>query len=108
MADNYGVLGQAAPGPGVMADVYTPPIGKVAHIRVVVANRAAVPDAFRVAVSTDGAALDASHYIAYDMPITENDSVISAPLVINASDILRVFSSLGDLTFTVTGLEEDA
>lgn len=67
-----------------------------------------MPDAFRVALSVDGAAITTSHYVAYDMPITENDSVLSGPLVVNAGDIIRVYSSLGDLTFTVTGLEEDA
>lgn len=107
MVDIYGVLGQQAPAAGALVDVYTVPAGKVAHIRIAVANRSAVPDSFRVALSVAGAPIASSHYVAFDMPIAENDSVLSGPLVVKSTDVVRVYSGLGDLTFTVTGLEED-
>lgn len=106
-ADHYGVLGQAAPSAGVLADIYTVPAGRRAAVRVIVTNRAG-SDTFRVAVSPLGASIAVAHYIAYGKAIEANDSMSSAPFEVGATDIVRVFSTNGSISFTVSGLEEDS
>jgi len=105
MVDLYGVLGQAAPAAGVLTDIYTVPAARRAAIRVIVANRGS-DDSFRVAVSPLGAAIANAHYVAYGQAILANDSVSSAPFEVGGTDVVRVYSTNGTISFTVSGLEE--
>lgn len=106
MSSLHGILGQLAPVAGVLAPLYTGPGNKHATVRIVVCNRGSV-DLFRVAVSPNGAPIDSAHYMAYDMVIGANDSLGSAPFTVHASDIVRVHSTNGNCSFTLTGIEED-
>jgi hypothetical protein len=105
-ADKYGVLGQASPAAAVLADAYTVPAGRRAAIRVVVTSRGG-PETFRVAVSPLGAAIANEHYIAYNFVLDANDSLTSAPIEVGETDVVRVRSLNGNISFTVDGLEED-
>ena len=105
MSDIYGVLGQSAPSAGVLTSIYTVPAGRHATIRVLATNRSTA-DTFRVAVSPLGASIANAHYIAYDFPIDANDALSSAPFEVGATDVVRVYSTNGSISFTVSGLEE--
>lgn len=102
----HGILGQAAPSGGVLTTLYTGPSNRHATVRVIVCNRSDT-DIFRIAVSPGGAAIQSKHYLAYDMIIGANDSLSSSAFTVQQSDIVRVQSSNGDLSFTLTGIEED-
>lgn len=106
MSSTHGILGQASPSGGVLTTLYTGPGNRHATVRLIVCNRSSV-DTFRIAVSPSGASIAPSHYLAYDMVIGANDALSSAPFTVKASDIVRVFSTNGDLSFTLTGIEED-
>jgi hypothetical protein len=106
MDDAGGVLGQVAPSAVTLTTIYTVPIGRKATVRVVVANRSGV-DTFRVAVSPLGASIVNAHYIGYGKSILANDAVTSAPFEVGPTDVVRVYSTNGSISFTVTGLEED-
>lgn len=107
MASMHGILGQSSPVGGVLTTVYTGPGQKHATVRMIVCNRSGV-DLFRIAVSPGGAAIAPSHYLAYDMVIAANDSLSSSAFTVKASDVVRVYSANGDLSFTLTGIEEDS
>lgn len=106
MTTVYGILAQSAPSALSLTTAYTVPSGKHVTARVLVCNRSAA-DTFRIAVSPAGAAIQNSHYIAYDQPIDANDSIASAPFTVTATDIVRVYSTNGSISFTVTGIEDD-
>lgn len=107
MATVRGCLGQVAPSATTLTSAYTVPSGKYATVKVVACNRSATPDTYRVAVSPGGASIADSHYRAYDMEIAANDSVVSAPLMVGALDVIRVYSTNGSMTFGVTGVEKE-
>lgn len=107
MATVYGMLGQSAPAAVTLTTAYTVPAAKHATVRVVVNNRIAAIGAFRVAVSIDGAGIAAAQYVAYDQAIAANDSVASAPFTVGSTDLVRVYSDNGNMSFSVTGIEED-
>jgi hypothetical protein len=98
-----GILGQAAPSAGVWTDIYTVPATTVAVVRVIITNRAGTDATFRVAASPDGAAIADAHWIAGDKPIAGGDSGSSIAFVVNSSDVVRVYASSANLSFTCTG-----
>lgn len=106
MPSFHGILGQAAPVAGVLTTLYVMPQGRHLTVKTIVCNRGGV-DVFRLVVSPMGAALDLPHYLAFDMPIAANDSLSSAPFVIGATDVVRVMSANGNISFTLSGIEED-
>ncbi len=106
MSALFGVLGQSAPNASALTTIYTCPNNKHGTARMLVCNRDAV-DLFRIAISPNGAAIDSKHYIAYDMYIAANDSLSSSAFTLKAGDVVRVHSTNGNLSFTLTGIEED-
>jgi hypothetical protein len=102
----YGILGQSAPGATTLTTAYTVPEARHATARVLVCNRASA-DTFRIAVSPAGAAIDDAHYVAYDQAIDANDSVSSVAFTVTETDLVRVYSTNGALSFSVTGIEDD-
>lgn len=102
-----GILGQSAPAAKTLTDLYTA-AGAKAEVRVIVANRGAVPDQFRIAVAKSGAVHEKKHYICFDTEIGPNASLVSPSVTLAASDVVRVFSAMGSLSFTATGTEKAA
>ena len=107
---SYKVLGQAAPAATTNTDLYTVPSGKEAVIsNIFVANRAATDATFRVAVVPSGETFANQHYVAYDVTVTANDTTqISSGITAATGDIVRVFASSADISFSAFGTEVDA
>lgn len=101
------VLGQLLPSATTLSTLYTAPAGKKVTARLLVTNQAGSPASFRVAISKDGASINGKHYIAYDQAIEANDAVSSVAFALAATDIVRVYSSSGNISFSLTGLEVD-
>lgn len=106
MATRYGMLGQAAPSAATLTTAYTVPAAKHATARVLVCNRGAA-DTFRIAVSPAGASIADAQYLAYGQPIEANDSASSVAFTVSETDVVRVYSTNGTLSFSVTGIEDD-
>ena len=106
MSALYGILGQSAPAAVTLTDAYTVPALKHATVRVIASNRSNA-DTFRIAVSPNGDAIANAHYLAYNQTISANDSVASAPFTAGSGDVVRVYSTAGAMSFSVTGIEED-
>lgn len=107
MATAYKVLGQSAPSATTQTTLYTVPSATQSVIStVVVANRAAAPATYRIAVQPDGEALANKHYIAYDVTVGASDSTtITLGITMDAADVLSVYASTANLSFNAFGSE---
>lgn len=103
----YKVLGQSAPAATTNTTLYTcPSVTQVVSSSIVICNRGAAAATFRVAVRPNAAALANEHYVFFDSPILGNETIsVSIGLTIDAADLVVVFASSADLTFSLFGSE---
>ena len=100
------ILGQSAPPLTTNTDVYTVPEKTVTVVRVLVCELGGAAASYRIAVRPLGAALSNEHYVVYNRAIPANGDQHTVPIEMGATDVLTVWASTGDLSFTVTGVEE--
>lgn len=107
MATTYKVLGQVNPSATTATTLYTVGAGKSAVVSTIaVCNRAATAATYRIAVRPAGATLANEHYIAYDAAITANNSTfITIGVTLAATDVITVYASTADLSFSAFGSE---
>ena len=107
MPTTYKVLAQTNPGAATLVDAYTAPaLTHVIESSFVVCNRSATPTTFRLSVAVAGAADDAKQYLFYDCPITGNNTFIgTVGRALGPGDVLRVYATLGTLSFNFFGAE---
>lgn len=107
MPSTYKVLGQAAPGAATPADLYTVPAATSAIVSALtVCNRGGSASNFRVAVRPAGAALANAHYLFYDAEIGAKATIVlPGGLSLAATDVLTVYASTADCSFTASGVE---
>jgi hypothetical protein len=105
----YKVLGQSAPSATTNTNLYTVPAGQQAVIStIVVANRAATSGTYRIAVRPAGATIANQHYLAFDVSVSASDSTtLTLGLTLTATDILTVYASNTNLSFSAFGSEID-
>jgi hypothetical protein len=103
----YKVLGQSAPAATTLTTLYTVPSSTEAVIStVVVCNRSATNRTFRLAVRPNGATVANEHYIAYDVTVGASDSTtLTLGITMDAADVLSVYASTTDLSFSAFGSE---
>jgi hypothetical protein len=97
------VLAQAAPGPGVDAELWSATASAV--IQVVITNRGA-DTAYRVALVPDGGVLGNEHYLVYDEPLEANRPLYTDKFAVPGGASVWVRSTSGSVTFSANGLEE--
>lgn len=107
MATAYKVLGQIAPSATTATAIYTVPSATETVVSsVTICERGGSAATFRLAVRPDGATLANEHYIAYDVAIAANDTVIlTLGITMDASDVLEGYASSADLSFNAYGSE---
>ena len=107
MATTYKVLGQSNPAATTATTLYTVPAATQAVVStIVIANLTATAATFRIAVRVAGAALANSQYIAYDITVGASDSTaLTLGVTLNATDVITVYGSTANLTFTAFGSE---
>lgn len=107
MPTNYRVLGQSAPSATTLSALYTVPAATEAVVStLVVCNRSATARTFRLAVRPNGATIANQHYIAYDVTVGASDSTtLTLGITMDAGDVLDVYASTTDLSFTAFGSE---
>jgi hypothetical protein len=107
MANAYKVLGQNDLPATTMTDVYTVPASTETVIStIIIANRTASAETFRIAIRPNGATLSDEQYIAYDVPIAASDSTtLTLGITLDAADVLSVYASAVDLSVNVFGAE---
>ena len=107
MAQNYKVLGQIAPSATTATTIYTVPSATETVVSsITVCERGGSAGTFRLAVRPNDATLSNEHYIAYDVAISANDSIIlTIGLTLDAADVLEVYASSADMSFNTYGSE---
>lgn len=100
-------LGQTAPVAGVLSALYTVPVGKSAVCStLVICNQGASRAKIRVSLAIGGAADTAAQYLRFDLPLEPNDGVdITEGWTLAATDVLRVYSDTGAVSFNLFGTE---
>lgn len=106
----YKVLGQSAPAATTATSLYTVPSATEAVVStIVVANRAGTAATYRIAIRPNGATLANEHYIAYDVTVGGGDSTtLTLGLTLDASDVITVYASTANLSFSAFGSEVTA
>jgi glucose-6-phosphate dehydrogenase assembly protein OpcA len=107
MPTTYKVLGQSKPSATTATTLYTVPASTQAVVStIVIANLTATAATFRIAVRVAGATLADSQYVAYDITVGASDSTaLTLGVTLNATDVVTVYSSTANLTFTAFGSE---
>jgi hypothetical protein len=107
MATAYKVLGQVAPSATTATTLYTVPSATQTVVStLIVANRAATAATYRIAIRPDAATLANVHYIAYDVAVGGGDSTtLTLGITLDAADVVTIYASTADLTFSVFGSE---
>lgn len=100
------VLGQSYPAANTLTDVYTPSGVTATVSSVVVCNQGRDKATFRIAVAVAGAADTPKQYLYYDVKVLPGDTFTATIGVTLAStDVIRAYSSNGQMSFNVFGLE---
>ena len=108
MATSYKSLGQLDLTTTALTTLYTCPASTETVISpVIIANRTATADSFRLAIRTDGDAISNKHYIAYDVPVAANDSTtLTLGITVKATDVISVQATTADrLSINAFGAE---
>ena len=108
MATSYKSLGQLDLTTTSLTDLYTVPASTETVVStVIIANRTATADSFRLAVRTEGDAISNKHYIAYDVPVAANDSTtLTLGITMEATDVMSVKATTANaLSINVFGAE---
>lgn len=107
MAIVYKVLGQSNPSATTATTLYTVPVGTSTVVSTIaICNQVASADTFRIAIRPAGATLAAQHYIAYNNPITANDTItLTIGITLAATDVVTVYAGTGTLSFNLFGSE---
>ena len=107
MATAYKSPKQSSPNANTLTDLYTVPAATQAVASSIsVCNRDSNPGKFRIAVSVGGGAIADKDYLHYDTQIAGNDNYTATiGPTLTATDIVRVYSSNGLISFNMFYLE---
>jgi glucose-6-phosphate dehydrogenase assembly protein OpcA len=108
MTVTYKVLGQVAPAAGNSNTIYTVPASTQTIVSTInVCNPDSTNRAFRLAVVPSGNTLAQKHYLAYDTPISNLDSIaLTLGITMGANDSVVVYANgSSNLSFSVFGSE---
>ena len=103
MAAAYKVLAQSAPSAATATTLLT--AGSATIVSTLnAANIGGTQDTIRIAVRPAGAALANQHYIAYGVPLAAGAVFsIQGGLTLANTDVVTVYSTTGNTSFTATG-----
>jgi hypothetical protein len=109
MATRYKVLGQVAPSATTNTTLYTVPALKETVVStLVIANRSGANASYRVAVRPAAATLANEHYVAYDVAVGGGDSTtLTLGLTLATTDVITIYGSTANLSFSLFGSEID-
>jgi len=107
MATTYKVLGQTNPAATTATTLYTVPSATQAVVStIVIANLTTSSATFRISVRPAGAAQTNAMYVAYDVTVAASDSTaLTLGITLGATDVITVYGSTANLSFTAFGSE---
>ena len=96
-------IGQLAPSATTATTLYTVPKKRIAKGRVFVCERGGAGATYRIAIREDGDALANEHYVAYDATLLANSEDHTAELLLDEDDVITVYASSANLSFSFLG-----
>jgi hypothetical protein len=107
MTESIKVLGQLKPAAATLSALYTvPALNFAVGSTLTVCEQGGVVAAFRIAVSVAGAAISAEQYIAFNTALAANETkAFTLGITLGAGDVVRVYSSTGNVSFNLFGSE---
>jgi hypothetical protein len=106
MATTYKVLGQSAPAITTNTNLYTVPAATSAVCSTLVIANTGQATTYRVAIRPAGATLALQHYIVYDSPINQGDSVfLTLGITLATTDVITVYVANASVSFSLFGSE---
>ena len=107
MPNAYKVLAQNDVPATTDTTIYTVPSATETVIStIIICNRTAAAESFRLAIRPNGESISDKHYIAYDVPIAANDSTtLTLGITMDAADVLTAYTSAADISINVFGTE---
>jgi hypothetical protein len=107
MATTYKVLGQSAPAATTNTSLYTvPELTQTIVSTLTICNRGNTAATYRVAVRPDGATLANEHYLAFDTILDSNNTTaLTLGMTLDAGDIITIYASNTNFSFTAFGSE---
>jgi hypothetical protein len=107
LADTFKVLGQAAPNPNTLTDLYTVTGSKQAtSSSITICNQNSVAVKVRLSVAISGVADARKQYIYYDLPIAANDTFVATiGITLAKTDVVRCQTNTANVSFNLFGVE---
>lgn len=107
MAETNKILGQSLPAATTRTDAYTVPSATQAVVSsLMICNQSSSADSFQVSVAASGASHASSQFIYKDVTVPAGQTFAATlGVTLNTTDKLRVYSTGGNLVFTVFGVE---
>lgn len=106
MAIAYKVLGQSKPAATTATTLYTVPSSTETIISTLTICNLGVSTTYRIAIRPNGATLADQHYIVYDAPINQYDSImLTLGLSLDAADVITIYAGTANVSFNVFGSE---
>ena len=107
MANAYKILGQVADASANDVELYLVPASTEAIVStIIVTNREAAANTFRIATKSDNSAVADTDYIAFDTSIAANDSItLTLGITLQTGAEISVGASDTNVTFQAYGTE---
>lgn len=106
MATTYKVLGQSNPAAITVTTLYTSPSVTSAVCSTLVIANLGLSTTFRVAIRPAGATLANQHYIAYDTPVNQYDTMfLTLGITLATTDVVSVYAGTATVAFSLFGSE---
>jgi hypothetical protein len=107
MANAYKILGQIADASANDVALYLVPSSTEAIVStIIVSNREAATNTFRIATKSDNSAVANTDYVAYDTSIGANDSItLTLGITLQTGAEISVGASDANVTFQAYGTE---
>jgi hypothetical protein len=106
MANTYKVLGQSNPSATTLTTLYTVPSATSTVCATLSVANLGVSTTVRVAVRPAGAAIANQHYIVYDTPINQNDTLfLTLGVTLATTDVISVYAGTANVSFSLFGTE---
>jgi hypothetical protein len=106
MATAYKVLGQSIPAATTATTLYTVPASTSAVCSTLSICNQGVSTLINVAIRPAGATLTGSQYIAYQVPVSANDTLfLTIGATLATTDVVTIYSGTANVSFSLFGSE---
>lgn len=108
MSESLKVLAQLVPASTTLSDLYIVPVAtSTSASSIVICNQnGSAITLFRVSIAIGGTSDDPKQYIYYDLALGNNDTFIATiGLSLGAGDVVRIQSSIDNVSFNLFGVE---